>query len=227
MRLLIVEDFEVLREALAAGMAEQGFAVDATGDGREGLWYATTNDYDVIILDIMLPGMDGLTILRSLRAAKREAPVLLLTARDQVDDRVRGLDLGADDYLAKPFAVAELLARVRALVRRGHRVRDPVIRISDLELDTTARTVRRGAQGIALTPREYALLEYLAMHVDQTVSRSDIWEHLYAFEDGSTSNVVEATIARLRRKVDPPGTDPLIHTRRGYGYLLSTREPEA
>jgi two-component system OmpR family response regulator len=225
MRLLVVEDFEILRESLARGLAQNGFAVDATGDGREGLWYATSNDYDAVILDIMLPGMSGLDILRRMRSAGRQAPVLLLTAKDAVDDRVAGLDLGADDYLTKPFATTELLARVRALVRRGHQRREPTITIGDLRIDTVARAVTRGGRDIALTPREYQLLEYLALHAGRAVARAEIWEHLYAFAEDSSSNVVEATVARLRRKLEAPDSPELLHTRRGFGYVLAEKEP--
>ncbi len=221
MRVLVVEDYEVIRAGLVEGLKREGFAVDATGDGLEGKWFAEANDYDLILLDLMLPGCDGLEILRSLRAAGKTAPVLLLTARDDVADRVRGLDLGADDYLVKPFAIAELLARVRALTRRHYGARSPLLNIDDLEIDTAARTVQRAGHAIALTPREYALLELLALKAGQVVGRSELWEHLYAFADDSTSNVVEATVLRLRRKICPAGTRPLLHTRRGFGYLLA------
>jgi DNA-binding response OmpR family regulator len=224
MRVLIVEDYEVIRDGLVEGLKREGFAVDATGDGDEGKWFAETNDYDLILLDLMLPGCDGLEILRSLRAAGKLAPVLLLTARDEVADRVRGLDLGADDYLVKPFAIAELLARVRALIRRRYGARNPLLTIDDLVIDTSARTVQRASNTIALTPREYALLELLAMKTGQVVGRSEIWEHLYAFADDSSSNVVEATVLRLRRKICPDGTRPLLHTRRGFGYLLAAED---
>jgi two-component system OmpR family response regulator len=221
MRLLIVEDFDPLRKTLVRGFEDQGFAVDATGDGAEGLWYATSNDYDVIILDIMLPGKSGLEILTALRATEKDIPVLLLTAKDEVDDRVRGLNLGADDYLTKPFAVPELLARVRSLTRRGHHRRNPLITIGDLSIDTTQRLVTRGATEIALTPKDYALLEYLALRVGNVVSRTEIWEHVYSFIDESTSNVVEAAVMRLRKKLSPQGEPQIIHTRRGFGYVLS------
>jgi two-component system, OmpR family, response regulator len=226
MRLLLVEDYQMLRESLARGLASHGFAVDATGDGLEGRWFATSNDYDVVVLDIMLPGASGLEILAAMRAARKTAPVLLLTAKDEVDDRVNGLDAGADDYLTKPFAVSELLARIRALVRRGHRVSDPAIRIGALTLDTASRIATYGGEDLALTPREYALLEYLAMRPDATVTRAELWEHLYPFSDESTSNVVEAAIARVRRKLDAHGP-ALIHTRRGFGYVLALKEPDA
>ncbi len=224
MRVLVVEDYEVIRDGLIEGLKREGFAVDATGDGDEGKWFAETNDYDLILLDLMLPGCDGLEILRSLRAAGKLAPVLLLTARDEVADRVRGLDLGADDYLVKPFAIAELMARVRALIRRRYGARNPLLTIDDLVIDTSARTVQRASHTIALTPREYALLELLAMKAGQVVGRSEIWEHLYDFADDSSSNVVEATVLRLRRKICPEGTRPLLHTRRGFGYVLAAED---
>lgn len=227
MRVLVVEDYQVIRDGLVEGLEREGFAVDATGDGHEGKWFAENNDYDLILLDLMLPGCDGLEILRSLRSAGKSAPVLLLTARDDVADRVRGLDLGADDYLVKPFALAELMARVRALIRRRYGARNPLLTIDDLVIDTSARTVQRAQQIIALTQREYALLELLALKAGQVVSRSEIWEHLYSFADDSSSNVVEATVLRLRRKICPEGTRPLLHTRRGFGYLLAAKDVDA
>lgn len=221
MRVLVVEDYEVIREGLVQGLQERGFAVDATGDGTEGKWYATSNDYDLILLDIMLPGLSGLEILRAVRAQGKDVPVLLLTAKDDVEDRVRGLDLGADDYLVKPFAIAELFARVRSLTRRGHHARTSAITVGNLVIDTTTRSVRRGTQDIVLTPREFALLEFLALRTGEVVARSELWEHLYAFSDDSTSNVIEATVLRLRRKLSPADEPPLLHTRRGFGYVLS------
>lgn len=221
MRVLVVEDYEVIREGLVQGLQERGFAVDATGDGEEGKWFATSNDYDLLLLDIMLPKLSGLEILRAVRAQGKDVPVLLLTAKDEVEDRVRGLDLGADDYLVKPFAIAELFARVRSLTRRGHQTRTPTLSVGDLVIDTAARTARRGAQDIVLTPREFALLEFLALRAGEVVARSELWEHLYAFSDESTSNVIEATVLRLRRKLSPADEPPLLHTRRGFGYVLS------
>ena len=176
MKLLVVEDDAVLRKALTRGLREAGYAVDDTGDGAEGLWYARSGSYDGIVLDILLPGRDGLAILQTLRAEGAAAPVLLLTAKDTVEDRVRGLDQGADDYLVKPFALAELLARVRALVRRGYDRAAPAVTVGDLEVDPRARTARRGGRDLDLTAREYALLEYLASRAGQVVSRADIWE---------------------------------------------------
>jgi DNA-binding response OmpR family regulator len=225
MRLLLVEDFDALRDELARGLGEQGYAVDATGDGAEAWWYLTSNTYDLVILDLMLPGKSGLQILHDLREQKKDMPVLVLTAMDAVEDRVRGLDLGADDYLTKPFAVAELLARVRSLVRRGHGVHRTVLACADLRIDTAARMVHRGGQEVALTPREFSLLEFLAMRLGEVVTRAELWEHLYAFESEATSNVLDAHVARLRRKISPPGLSQLIHTRRGIGYLLAEQEP--
>lgn len=220
MRLLLIEDYAPLRKSLAKGLREAGFAVDVTGDGEEGFWYAKSNDYDVILLDLMLPKMDGLTILRRLRKEGIAVQVLILTAKDTVDDRVKGLNLGADDYLVKPFAFEELLARVRALVRRNYESRSPVIRVADLEINTSTRVVRRTGEVIALTPREYALLEFLALRAGQVVTRAEIWEHLYDFEDESTSNVTDVYILYLRRKLERGGRPRLIQTRRGVGYVL-------
>jgi len=222
MRLLLIEDYRPLQQSLAKGLREAGFAVDCTGDGQEGLWYALGNDYDVIVLDLMLPGMDGLTILQRLRAEGRESHVLILTARDTLDDRVTGLNLGADDYMVKPFAFKELLARIRALLRRSYRQKNPLLEVQDLQIDLTRQRVQRGDQDIPLTPREYALLEYLAMRAGQVVSRSDIWEHVYEFNSTASSNVVDVYIGYLRRKIEQPGKPSLINTVRGRGYVLGT-----
>lgn len=224
MRVLLVEDFQILRESLAQGLREAGYAVDAAADGEEGLWYARSNPYDVLILDLMLPKLDGLSLLRKLREANDATHVLILTARDAPDDRVRGLDLGADDYLPKPFVFAELLARVRALVRRKYQTKSPLLRVADLEVDTSARLVRRGGRAIELSPREYAFLELLASRAGTVVTRSDIWDHLYDFNSETDSNVVEVFIAHLRKKIEKPGLPRLIHTRRGHGYVLGEQE---
>ncbi len=220
MRVLVVEDYEPVREALVQGLREAEFAVDSASDGDAGLWYATSNDYDVIVLDLMLPGTDGLTLLRRLRKAGGKSHVLILTAKDTTQDRVSGLDLGADDYLVKPFAFKELLARVRALVRRRYSAKSPVIVVEDLEIDSTTRTVRRGGRRIDLTPKEYVLLQYLALRPGELVTRSEIWEHAYEFNSEAESNVVDVTIGHIRRKLDGPGLAKLIHTRRGHGYVL-------
>ncbi|KPL19498.1 MAG: hypothetical protein AMJ75_12600 [Phycisphaerae bacterium SM1_79] len=220
MHLLVIEDYRPLQQSLTKGLREAGFAVDSTRDGREGLWYAMGNEYDVIILDLMLPGMDGLEILKKIRSKGRKVHVLILTAKDTVQDRVTGLDLGADDYLVKPFAFEELLARVRALVRRSYRQKNPRITIKDLRIDLTTRRVWRGREEIQLTPREYALLEYLAIRNCQMVSRSDIWEHVYEFNSSASINVVDVYIGYLRKKIERPDKTALIHTIRGCGYSL-------
>ena len=221
MKVLLVEDYAALRKSVARGLREAGFAVDATGDGEEALWYALSGNHDAIVLDLMLPKVDGLTILGRLRREGNPVPVLILTAKDTVDDRVRGLDLGADDYLVKPFALDELLARVRALVRRKYESRSPVIRVGDLVVDTSGRAVRRGKRGLALTPREYALLELLALRAGQVVSRTEISEHLYDFDGEPDSNVIDVYVARLRKRLEHGGQPRLIHTRRGLGYVLA------
>ena len=220
MRVLVVEDFQVLREAIALGLREAGFAVDEAAEGETGLWYAQSNDYDVIILDLMLPRIDGLTVLKRLRAAKKQTHVLILTAKDTCGDRINGLDCGADDYLVKPFVFAELLARVRALVRRRYDAKSPVIQIADMEINTATRSVRRDGEQVELSGREYALLEFLALRTGQVVSRTQIWEHIYEFNSDAESNVVDAFIRLLRKKIERPHLPTLIHTRRGHGYML-------
>ena len=220
MRVLVVEDFQVLREAIALGLREAGFAVDEAAEGETGLWYAQSNDYDVIILDLMLPRIDGLTVLKRLRAAKKQTHVLILTAKDTCGDRISGLDCGADDYLVKPFVFAELLARVRALVRRRYDAKSPVIQIADMEINTATRSVRRDGEHVELSGREYALLEFLALRTGQVVSRTQIWEHIYEFNSDAESNVVDAFIRLLRKKIERPHLPTLIHTRRGHGYML-------
>ncbi|HEV8378764.1 MAG TPA: response regulator [Tepidisphaeraceae bacterium] len=220
MRVLVIEDFEPLRSSLAQGLREAGFAVDAEADGESGLWQAESNDYDVVILDLMLPRLDGLSILKRLRANGHRAHVLVLTARDTSQDRIKGLDLGADDYLVKPFVFAELLARVRALVRRRYESKSPLIRIADMEIDTLTRRVNRGGSAVELSAREYALLELLAMRAGQVVTRTEIWEHVYDANSEAESNVVDVFIGHLRRKVERSGLPRLIHTRRGLGYVL-------
>ncbi len=220
MKLLLVEDSPRLQRSLAEGLRHAGYVLDITGDGAEGLWLAKSNGYDVIILDIMLPGLDGLAVLERLRAQGKETHVLMLTARDAVEDRVRGLQMGADDYLVKPFAFEELLARIQVLCRRGYGNKNPVIRAGDLELDQASRAVKRSGTAIELTAREYALLEYLALRRGQVVSRTEIETHIYDDQADPMSNVVDRTVCVLRRKLGRPGSAPLIHTRRGQGYLL-------
>ena len=220
MRLLIIEDYGPLRESLARGLRDAGYAVDATDEGTEGLWYAENHPYDVVILDLMLPGIDGFEILRKLRAAGNTTHILVLTARDAIADRVAGLDLGADGYVVKPFAFDELLARVRAMVRRGYDRADAVIRVDDLEIDTRARRARRAGQIVALSAREYALLEYLAHRAGHIVTRTELWDHAYDEVAEPGSNVLDVHISHLRKKVDDGHARKLIHTRRGQGTVL-------
>jgi DNA-binding response OmpR family regulator len=223
MRLLLVEDSVRLRESLAEGLRREGYAVDVACDGEEGLWFATHHPYDVIVLDIMLPKLDGLSLLRRLRDGHDEharAHVLLLTARDTVEDRVTGLRSGADDYLVKPFAFEELLARIEALVRRSNHAKNPLLRIDDLEIDTIARKATRNGREIELAAREYALLQFLALRRGQVVSRPEIESHLYDEQSERMSNVIDAAVYSLRKKIDVPGRVSLIRTRRGMGYVM-------
>lgn len=227
MRVLLIEDAEVIARNVRRGLIEEGFAVDVAKDGEDGDFKARTAEYDVIILDLMLPKIDGLTLLQNWRTSGISTHVLILTARDSTEDKVRGLDLGADDYLTKPFSLEELLARLRALIRRGHQVKSPVIQVHDLEIDTSARAVRRAGRSIQLTPREYGLLEFLAFHQGKVVTRTMIWEHLWDEHNESTSNVVDVYIRYLRNKIDKGFDPPLILTRWGEGYLLrGPEEPE-
>ena len=221
MRVLVVEDSTRLRQSVVTWLKRSGFAVDAAADGEEGLWLAESNAYDAIILDVMLPKLDGLTLLTRLRLAGRATHVLLLTARDTVADRVRGLELGADDYLCKPFALEELLARVQALCRRTYGAKQPQLTIADLELDSVARQVKRAGQPLTLQPREFALLEYLARRHGQVVTRTEIEEHIYGGAVEPNSNVVDSAICSLRQKLADANPTPLIHTRRGLGYVLA------
>jgi DNA-binding response OmpR family regulator len=220
MRILVVEDYAPLRESLAKGLRDSGYAVDTSGNGTEGLWYAENHPYDAVILDLMLPGIDGMKILATLRKAGNTTPVLVLTAKDTVPDRVAGLDAGADDYMVKPFAFAELVARVRALVRRRYGATATTIRIADLEIDTQARRVHRAGQVIALSAREYALLEYLGHRTGHIVSRTELWDHAYDEAAEPGSNVLDVHISHLRRKIDDGHDTKLIHTKRGQGYVL-------
>jgi DNA-binding response OmpR family regulator len=220
MRVLLIEDYDLLRQSLEQGLREEGYAVDAARDGETGLWQARSGNYDVVVLDLMLPKIDGLSILKKLRDEGSPSHVLILTAKDSTSDRIKGLDAGADDYLVKPFALGELLARVRALVRRKYDAKSPVIQVSDLHIDTTARSVSRGGERIDLSAREYALLEFMAHRVGQIVTRTEIWDHVYDDASTAESNVVDVFIGHLRRKIERDGLPRLIHTRRGIGYLL-------
>jgi DNA-binding response OmpR family regulator len=220
-RILVAEDHPTLGRSIADGLRDEGYTVDLTADGEEALHFAETNPYACVVLDVMLPGKDGYTILRTMRQRGATTPVIFLTARDAVEDRVRGLDMGADDYVVKPFEWAELLARVRAAVRRPHGHKAAAIRVGDLEIDTAAKSVRRGGRPVELSAREYSLLEYLAHREGQVVSRTDVWEQLYGHDDATTSNVVDVYIGYLRSKIDRDHPVKLIHTRRGLGYVLT------
>lgn len=220
MRILLVEDEHDAARMLAKGLREQTYAVDIASNGAEALEKAGLNSYDLVILDIMLPEIDGLEVCRHLRQQGSLLPVLLLTARTGVVDRITGLDCGADDYLTKPFDFRELLARIRALLRRGTDLKDTVLVIGDLAIDTRSHAVTRGGTSISLTAKEYALLHYLARRPGDVVSRADISEHVWEEDYDPFSNLIEVYIQRLRRKLDAVGL-PLLHTRRGEGYVLS------
>lgn len=220
MRVLLVEDSARLQQTVGDALRRSGYAVDLSGDGEDGLWRAENNDYDVIVLDIMLPKMDGLALLKALRKNGKATHVLLLTARDRVEDRVSGLRSGADDYLVKPFALEELLARVETLCRRAYGSKQNRLTISDLEIDTAGKKVWRAGQSVKLKPREYQLLEYLAHRPGEVVTQAEIEAHLYNDDAGPMSNVVESALSSLRRKLGQANPAPLIQTRRGLGYIL-------
>ena len=215
MRILVVEDEPDLLSGIVRALRTQGYSVDTAPDGDEGLFKAQSVDYDAVLLDVMLPRKDGWTLLRQLRQTRR-TPVLMLTARDRSEDRVRGLDTGADDYLAKPFDLPELLARIRALIRRGADRPSPAIEIGGIRIDQTSRKVTRGGEPIALTAREYVILEYLALHRGRLVSRSDLYEHVFDETDDSLSNLIDVHVSNLRKKLG----HELITTRRGLGYCV-------
>ena len=224
MRVLLIEDYQPLARSLTQGLKEAGYGVDAAADGETGLALAEGTAYDVIVLDLMLPRVDGYLVLERLRAAKSTASVIILTARHELPDRIRGLDLGADDYVTKPFAFDELVARIRSVVRRRQGLPHNVIEIADLKIDTTARRVERGGHVIALSAREYALIEYLTSRRGETITRAEIVEHVYDFASAPSSNVVDVYIGYLRRKIDREGLVKLIHTRRGIGYCIGAVE---
>lgn len=221
MRILVVEDEPVAAELLAKGLRENAYAVDVAPDGPSALERALINEYDLIVLDVLLPGLDGMEVCRRLRKRSVAIPVIMLTARGGVEERVAGLDAGADDYLPKPFHFPELLARVRALLRRGPVLGPSVQRVGDLSIDTRSRSVERGGRRIELTAKEYTLLAYLTRRQGQVVTRSDISEHVWDEHFDPTSNVIEVYVQRLRRKIDDGHPQQLIHTRRGAGYVLS------
>lgn len=225
MRVLVVEDSPRLQHTLGTALRKSGYLVDVAGDGEEGLWLAESHDYDAVVLDIMLPKRDGLSVLAELRRKGKSTHVLLLTARDTIADRVQGLRGGADDYLVKPFALEELLARVEALCRRAYGTKRALLTIGDLEIDTAARTVSRAGQNVELTAREYLLLQFLANKQGEVVSRAEIEEHIYDNQVDPMSNVVDSAVCNLRRKLAEANDAPLIHTRRGLGYILKGGAP--
>jgi DNA-binding response OmpR family regulator len=225
MRILVAEDHSILADSIAEGLRGEGYAVDLAPDGEVAQHLIRTHSYDCVLLDIMLPRRSGWLVLQEMRRQGKRTPVLCLTARDAVEDRVKGLDLGADDYLVKPFAWDELVARIRSLVRRGYGQHGDRIVIGDLEIDLAGRTVRRAGKLLNLTAREFGLLQYLALRQGQIVSRTEIWEHLYDQNDESMSNVVDVYIGYLRSKLEKGFAGKLIHTRRGQGYFLRA-EPE-
>jgi two-component system copper resistance phosphate regulon response regulator CusR len=221
MRILLVEDEPHAARFIAKGLREATYAVDVARDGLTAAEQCLQNDYDAVVLDVMLPGRDGLSVCREIRAAGSDVPVLMLTARDAIESRVQGLDAGADDYLTKPFDFRELLARLRALTRRERRPVSPArIEVHGITIDLPARRVFRGEVEVSLTSREYALLEYLARHAGEVVGRADIAEHVWDQHYDAFSNVVDVYVQRLRRKLDEPGAPSAIRTRRGQGYQL-------
>ena len=224
MRLLLVEDDPGVLRFVLKGLREQAYAVDTATTGDSALYQAEINTYDLIILDVMIPGPDGFAVCNQIRKAGNRVPILMLTALDGVDDRITGLDVGADDYLAKPFAFRELLARLRALLRRSGELRPPNITVADLVINTASQSVTRGGRRIRLTTKEYALVEFLARHAGQVVGRAAIAEHVWDETFDPFSNLIEVYVNRLRRKIDADSHAPLLHTRRGAGYLFGLEE---
>ena len=227
MRLLVVEDSSKMASLLRRGLTEEGYAVDVVSNGVDAVWIAEEETFDAIVLDVVLPDIDGFEVCRRLRRAGRWAPLLMLTARDDVSDRVRGLDAGADDYLTKPFAFEELFARVRSLVRRGPIERPPVLRIGDLVLDPAEHSVHRGDVPVELTPKEFALLRYLMQHPGEALSRTRLLEHVWDFAFQGDPNIVDVYIGYLRDKIDRPSGRASLETVRGVGYRLRNEGADA
>jgi two-component system, OmpR family, response regulator len=226
MRLLVVEDDPAMADLLERALIREGYAVDTANNGVDALWAITETDYDAVVLDVMIPGPNGFDVCRTARERSRWSPILLLTARDAVDDRVKGLDAGADDYLTKPFALAELFARLRAITRREPNERPTVIQVDDLVLDPASRSVSRGNTPIEVSPTEFALLVQFMRHPDQVLSRSYLLEHVWDFAYDGTSNVVDVYVRYLREKIDRPFGRTSLHTVRGAGYALRTLASE-
>ena len=221
MRILLIEDEAEVASYILNGLAELGYVVEHVADGREGLILATTGSYDALVIDLMLPGLDGLGVLRTLRGAGVKTPTLILTARASVPDRVEGLNAGADDYLTKPFAFSELFARLNALTRRPPLVaRETILKVADLEMDLVERRVTRGGKKIDLLPREFELLRYLMQNAERIVTRTMVLEHVWEFHFDPRSKIIETHMSRLRAKIDKGAERPLIHTIRGYGYVI-------
>ena len=220
MRILLVDDDVKFATLLRSGLEEQGYAVDVAHDGDEGYQLASVEPYDLIILDVMLPILDGFRVCRTLRADRCNVPILMLTARDAVDDRVAGLDNGADDYLVKPFAFRELLARSRALLRRDTSSREPVLRVADLEIDSVSHLVRRAGKVVELTSKEYAILDYFARNPNRVLTRTQIAQHVWDYDFVAMSNIVDVYVGNLRRKLGDDGEQRLLYTLRGTGYQL-------
>lgn len=224
MRVLLVEDDPRIARFVSRGLQEQSYAVDIVANGNDALYQVEINDYDLVILDVMIPGKDGFATCRAIRALGKRMPILMLTARDAVDDRITGLDSGADDYLTKPFEFGELLARLRALLRRPRDLRPGRMIVGDLELDTASQTAKRGNRSISLTAKEYALLEFLARNANRVVGRSEIAEHVWDESFDPFSNLIEVYVNRLRRKLGDHDGKPILQTRRGSGYILCAPE---
>ena len=221
MKLLFVEDSQRLQRSVGKGLEREGFAVDIAGDGEEGHALAMAYDYDAIILDLMIPKMDGLSLLQSIRRKGKKTHVLILSAKDQVQDRIRGLEVGADDYLIKPFDFDELVARVRALIRRRYDNKNPWVELGKVRVNLALQKVYKGEREVALSPKEYSLFEYLLMRKGRVVSRDSLIEHLYEGYGDISSNVVDVVVCNLRKKVQRKGDPPLIETRRGFGYVIA------
>jgi heavy metal response regulator len=225
-RVLLVEDEPRIADFISRGLSEEGYAVDVASDGEDALHWPELVDFDVIVLDVMLPVRDGIDVCRTLRQRGARTPILMLTAKDAVEDRVRGLDSGADDYLVKPFAFAELLARVRALLRREQAVQGSLLHVGELELDTATRTASRAGEAIELTTKEYAILEYLMRHPNQVLTRTMIAEHVWNYDFDAESNVIDVHVRNLRRKIDDSFKTKLLQTVRGAGYRIVNPRPE-
>jgi DNA-binding response OmpR family regulator len=218
--ILVVEDSKTLRETLKDGLAKLGYGVDAVGDGKEGLEYGRFKEYDVIVLDLMLPGLDGLSVLRQLRAAGKKSHVLIVSAKDQVEDRVRGLQIGADDYMIKPFSFDELCARINTLVRRRYDAKNPEIAVAGLIVNTAIREVRCGRRVVQLTPAEYAILEFLVLNKGRVITAEQLLEVSHGSDDNPGVGVIQVMVCNLRKKLGDAGQEDVVRTRRGYGYYV-------